>query len=69
MIVKLLTTMAGVKGIFYPGGIIDISEAEAEELVSAGYALHVAPLAETQAFDNSENTMMPKARNKKRSKE
>lgn len=56
MRVKMITMMAGVNGNANPGDEIEVSEKQADELISGGFALPVKSVEiETAVIKESEN--------------
>lgn len=64
MKVKMRTTMAGPKGVFHVGEIIDLPKAEAYALCEGRFAEQVdaGDAPETAAVAPPENTARPRAR-------
>lgn len=64
MKLKLLTLMAGPDGTYNAGQIVDMSEAQAKELIDRGYAVACempakkAVVMETATVQPQENTMV-----------
>ena len=68
MKIKLLSIDAGPAGVFQPGTVRDVPQAEAEAMVAGGYAKFVLEIklepAEEKAAPAAENKAAPVAENK-----
>jgi len=72
--IKMLTTMAGPKGVTVAGGEITVSDGQADDLVKGKYAVYidspemeVKPIViETTSFAPAEKAVLPKPIKRKR---
>lgn len=70
MKIKLRSTYAGPRGVFYAGGEIDVPVSEANDLIAGGYAdpVKVPVVIETAAIepDESPEPVTPRPRRRSR---
>ena len=72
--IKMLTTMAGPKGVTQAGSDVTVSDGQADDLVKGKYAVYVdspeievKPIViETTSFEPAERAILPKPIKRKR---